>query len=211
MYRLFITRPNRYYCYVRTMIGEQREISECAECGRKFYSSVKMTDDAFLLIEGGKKVPDFLDKSQGGLDLYVSSIVIDLFEANNISGYRVEKEIPLFREVKKDKFQKVDDVRYYGLTITGKIDFDLKAMHLKKKHVCNSCGRFDWSIQRLSAIDTKLDMSTWDQSDICSVSSSPGHIVCSDKVKNLIDQKKLTGVHIQEEKDMFRLRYIGEK
>lgn len=205
MYNLFITTPSRYYCYAWTMIGAQHEMIECAKCGRKTLNSFSISDNAFLLIEGGKKLPDFLQFCSVGLYFFVSSTVVNLFEENNISGYYVEKAIPLFREV-KGEMKIVDDAQYYSLKVTGQVDFDLKAMHLKKKNLCNSCGQFDWSIQRLSIVDTKLDMNTWDQSDICRVSSSPGHIVCSDKVAQLIDQKKLTGVHMQEEKNMFRIR-----
>lgn len=204
MYNLFVTRPSRYYCYAWTMSGVRHEIVECAECGRKTLAASSINEDAFLVIEGGRKLPDFLEFCGVGIYLFVSSTVIDVFKENDISGYFIDKAIPLFREV-KGEMQKVDDVLYYSLKVTGKVDFDLKAMHLKKKHLCNSCGQFDWSIQRLSVIDTKLDMATWDQSDVCRVSSSPGHIVCSDKAAELIVQKKLTGVHIQEEKDTFRI------
>ena len=205
MYNLFITTPSRYYCYARTMIGAQQKIDECAECGRKYIVSSTISEDSFLLIEGGSKLPDFLQFCDVGLYLFISSTVIDVFKENIISGYSVERTIPLFREV-TGKLQKVDGAHYYSLKVTGKVDFDLKAMHLKKKHICNSCGKFDWSIQKLSVVDTKFDMDTWDQSDICRISSLPGCIVCSDKVANLINLKKLTGVHIQEEKDAFRIR-----
>lgn len=205
MYNLFVTRPSRSYCYAWTMHGAQHEIGECAECGRKTLVASNINEDSFLVIEGGKKLPDFLEFCGVGAYLLVSSTVVDVFTENNISGYFIEKTLPLFRDV-KGQMLKVDGIQYYSLKVTGTVDFDLKAMHLKKKHICKSCGHFDWSIQRLSSVDTKFDMDTWDQSDICRISSSPGHIVCSDKVVELINQRKLTGVQIQEEKDAFRIR-----
>lgn len=204
MYNLFITSTNRY-CYARTMLGAPHTFAICTECGRKNIHFLPISEQASLLIEGGKRFPDFLSFGDVGQYFLVSDTVVSVFEANAVSGYYVEKALPVYREV-RGELQKVDDIQYFLLKVIGKVDFDLKAMHLKKKCVCKSCGRFDWSIQKLSIVDTKLDMNTWDQCDICRVSSSPGFIVCSEKVANLINQKKLTGVYIQNEKDIFRNR-----
>ena len=204
MYHLFITSSNRY-CYARTMVGASHTFDTCAECGRKNIRFLPISEQAFLWIEGGKRFPDFLSFGDVGQYLFVSPAVISVFETNAVSGYHVEKSLPVYRE-SHGEMQKIDDIQYYSLNVTGQVDFDLKAMHLKKKHLCKSCGNFDWSIQRLSIVDAKLDLNTWDQSDLCRVSSLPGSLVCSEKTADLIHQNKLSGVYIQDEKDMFRIR-----
>ena len=94
---------------------------------------------------------------------------------------------------------------YYLLNINGSIDFDLKAMSLKKKNVCAACGQFDWSRQRLSIIKTVFDMDAWDKSDLCRIASFPGYVVCSEKVKNIIEKHGFTGVVFQSEDSIFRI------
>ena len=91
----------------------------------------------------------------------------------------------------------------YSVNITGSIDFDLKAMALKKKNRCPSCGQFDWSRQRLYLIKTVFDMNTWDGSDLCRIDSFPGFIVCTEKVKGVIEKYRFKGSELRAEDRIF--------
>lgn len=195
----------RGYCYVCRNLAIMSQTSEkCPECGRGINYSVQKTGDDALLVEGGRYYPDFF-MYHG--DVYVSAKAVELFESNAISGYSVESEVAIFKEEKRE-LRRIEDVRYYYLNITGSVDLDLEAMKLKKKHVCPACGRFDWSRQRLHVFDAKLDMDTWNQSDLCRIASFPGVTVCTEKVAELVTRHKLKGVILKDEKDIFRLPTI---
>ena len=99
----------------------------------------------------------------------------------------------------------MNDIHYYSLNIFGTVDFNLKAMALKRKHLCVSCGQFEWSRQRLYLIDAVLDANTWDGSDLCRIVSFPGHVVCTEKIKAAAEEYQLTGFIFQNEADIFKV------
>lgn len=204
MFGLSVGSSNRYCYAVKNFASHGYEYRQCPECGRTIAFPLPKDKEDTLMIEGGKLFPDFLSFGGSGVHLYVSSNVVRIFEANAISGFNVDKCIPIFRNI-KGKNMLISNVSYYSINIIGEIDLDLKFMNLKKKKLCNLCGQFDWNRQRLSILDAKLDYDTWDKSDLCRLSSFPGYIVSSDKVAELIKYHNLTGVYLQAEKDIFRI------
>lgn len=204
MYGLNIDYSERKYCYAQKNLAfGGYTFSKCPGCGRQIAEEhLKTQQDAFV-IEGGKQYPDFLYYGGAGLYFLVSDKVMRAFEEQGVAGYDSATRVSVYR-LHNDELAE-DTHSYYLLNINGSVDFDLKAMSLKRKNLCASCDQFDWSRQRLSIIKTVFNMDTWDNSDLCRIASFPGYVVCSEKVKNIIEKNGFTGVVFQSEDSIFRL------
>ncbi len=205
MYGFDISYSERKYCYAQenlSRVGYQFE--KCPYCGRDIARELPKTQPDAYVIEGAKAYPDFLYYGGGGINFLVSEKVVNIFTQQGVTGFDLVTTVPLFRNNRGNLILQ-EDAKYFSVNITGSIDFDLKAMSLRRKNLCSLCGQFDWNIQRLYIIKTVLDMESWDQSDLCRIASFPGHIVCSDKVKDIISEHKLKGVLFREEDRLFQI------
>ena len=186
----------KHHCYAYkdvTLLGYDR--FNCPQCNRPFAKPRYASEVPYLLLEGGREYPDFLQFCGAGRQLFVvSEKTLDLFERHKIFGYAEAK--PVSTERIDHREQTLLSPNYYTLAITGKIDLDISQMHIKKKNVCASCGQFDWSRMRIEPI--LLDPATWDGSDLCSLTSIPGLRVCSKRVKELANRCNLTGLSFEE-------------
>lgn len=204
MYGLNIEYSERKYCYApKNLAFGGYSFSKCPSCGRQIAEEQPKTQQDAFVIEGGKEYPDFLYYGGAGLYFLISDKVKRTFEENGVTGYDDPIQVPVYRLHKNELTEDPHD--YYLLNINGSIDFDLKAMSLKKKNVCAACGQFDWSRQRLSIIKTVFDMDTWDKSDLCRIASFPGYVVCSDKVNSIVEENGFAGVVFQSEDSIFRI------
>lgn len=191
------------YCYAATnvaVVGIKNVI--CPECGRLVPEKIIYQGENALIIEGGEIYPDFMFYGSAGLTFIVSERVLEALQQNGITGYDKSEKVPIYRS--KERRMIEQDVAYYMLNITGEIDFDLKAMALRKKHLCPLCGEFEWSRQRLGTIDSVFDMSTWNGSDLCRIKSFPGYIVVSEKFKCIVEQNKFIGIIFNQENSIFK-------
>ena len=204
MFNINVFYSEYKYCYAvknLSFVGYKRE--ECPTCKRQVVKEeIYEGEDAFL-IDGAKKFPDFMQFCGAGTYFIVSERVMNVLRENNVSGFEEAKKVPLYRS----RYRKLikQEQEYYIINITGSIDLNLKAMALKRKHVCPECGSFDWSRQRLYIFDSVFDMNTWDGSDICRIKSFPGYVMISDKLKEIFEEHKFTGATYKNESDIFRL------
>ena len=204
MFGINIEYPEKAYHYAsRSLRQNDFDCQLCDVCGRTIISDVPKGSDSFVL-EGGKKYPDFL--YYGGIGLYfiVSEKAMDVLEQNNITGYNNISKVDVYR-IKNHQLCKIDEMNYFSLDICGSIDFDLKKMPLKKKNLCQKCGQFNWSRQRLELVETFLDMNSWDGSDLCRIRSAPGFTVCCTRLKEHIENNSLSGVVFRSEKKVFNV------
>ena len=171
-----------------SLIGYSRLI--CPQCSRQIAIPQYNNEAPHLVIEGGNVYPDYLQFCGAGNRLcVVSEKTLNLFEQNKITGYTEYHLVTTESDRKSKDF--VQCPNYYCLNITGRIDLDIVAMHIKKKRLCPSCGQFEWSRMRLEPI--VLNQTIWDGSDLCLVGSIPGFKVCSEKLKEFIQNYNLTG------------------
>lgn len=204
MFNIDVFYSEYKYCYAvenLAFVGYKRE--ECPACKRQVVKEeIYEGEDAFR-IDGAKAFPDFMQFCGCGIGFIVSEKVMNVLRENNISGFDEAKKVPLYRS----RYRKLvkQEPEYYMINITGSIDLDLKAMALKRKHLCPECGSFDWSRQRLYIFDSVFDMSTWDGSDICRIKSFPGYIMISDRLKKIFEDHKFTGATYKKESDIFKL------
>lgn len=188
---------NKYkYAYKDlTFIGFDR--SACSECGRELGTPQYKESTPHFVLEGGRVYPDYLEFAGAGRQPFlVSEEVLELFEKNGITGYTGYQLVNYVSSKRKDNSIIIQHPKYYNLNITGKVDLALAEMHLKKKRLCPQCGQFDWSRMRFGT--TILDETTWDGSDLCFLDSIPGFKLCSEKVKELIQQHKFTNFSFSE-------------
>ncbi len=172
------------------------ERSVCSSCGRTIGRPQFRSETPHFLIEGGREYPDCLWFTGAGRQPFlISERTLNLCERYHISGYSGYRPVTIeyVGEAKIDA-QPMD---YYSLDITGKIDLDFAKMCLKKKRKCETCGQFDWNRQRLSPMF--LDQITWDGSDLCALITFPGKKICSERMKDLAEEHKLTGFSFKAE------------
>ena len=202
MYGLSIDYSERKYCYAQKNLAfGGYAFSKCPSCGRQIAKEQPKTQRDAFVIEGGKQYPDFLYYGGAGLYFLISDKVKRAFEENGVTGYDDPIRVPVYRLHNNELTR--DPHNYYLLEINGCIDFNLKAMSLKKKNLCASCGQFEWSRQRLSIIKTVFNMDAWDKSDLCRIASFMGYVVCSDKVKSIIEENGFKGAVLQSEDRIF--------
>lgn len=207
MFGLFIDYSEKEFCYAqRNLAFAGYRTEKCQNCGRNIVQALPTKQKDEFVLDGGKQYPDFLYYGGAGIYFLISDRVLNVFNEQGITGYDQATEVSVFRE-HKSVFVK-QDVSYYLLNITGSIDFNLKAMGLKRKNRCSCCDQFDWSRQRLSIIKTVFDMNTWDKSDLCRINSFPGHVVCSEKSKTLLMNTNLSELYFRMKKVFFAFRNI---
>ncbi len=201
-----LTNENsKKYCYAwKDLSFGGYQARCCPVCGRNTSTELPSSEIPALILEGGKQYPDFLYYASCGLYFLVSERALSAFRQYGVTGYDRVTEVLLYRNG-KGGLKVLDDICYYSLNIFGTVDFDLKVMALKRKHLCASCGQFEWSRQRLSIINTVLDINTWDGCDLCRVDSFPGHVVCTEKVRTAAEEYRLTGVIFRNEGELFRI------
>ena len=205
MFGLNFNYSEKKFCYAqRNLAFNGYHYEKCQNCGRSIAKLVPTKQMDEFVVEGGMQYPDFLDYRGAGINFLVSNRVLQAFIKNGITGYTQAVKVPIRRE--HDRPHDNQGVYYNLLDVVGRVDFDLKTMGLKRKNICPFCEQFDWSRQRLSIIKTVLDMNTWDKSDLCRISSFPGFVVCSEKLKSIIDDYSFSGVVFQNEDRIFQIQ-----
>lgn len=104
------------------------------------------------MLRAGNNSRTFCGMAAVAFIFIISDRVLNALGENGVTGFDQAVEVPVYRKYRRELIRQ--DAVYYSVNITGAIDFDLKAMALKKKNRCPSCGQFDWSRQRLYLIKT---------------------------------------------------------
>ena len=202
MYKICVNYSFEKYGYVQTDLGRAKYVRDkCTECGRFIDSPSFTKEKSVFIVEGVDAYPDFIYYCCAGTRIYVSKRVKDVLSSHNITGYEEEEFVEVYRQEENNLEKK--DIGYYSIKVTGVIDFDLKSMQLKKKRICSHCKQFDWSRQRLNLVKTAFDAETWDNSDLCSVKSSPGIFICTPRLKQIIEENGFTGVEFTSDERVF--------
>lgn len=148
---------SKKYCYAwKDLSFGGYQVCCCPVCGRNMVTELPSSERPALILEGSRKYPDFLYHAGCGLSFLISERALSAFRQYDVMGYDRATEVLLYRNG-KGGLQVLNDIHYYSLNIFGTVDFNLKAMALKRKHLCVSCGQFEWSRQRLYLIDAVLD------------------------------------------------------
>lgn len=171
--------------------------SICPQCAREIGTAQYREEPPYLLLEGGSVYPDYLYFGGAGKRPFVvSERTINLFEKSKVTGYTGYQQVTVEPDEGENHCGPCPN--YYCLEVTGRVEFDFQAMRLKKKKVCPLCGQFQWNRQRF--YPEFLDKDTWDGSDLCLLKSIPGFRVCSERVRELVQEHQLTGFSFREAK-----------
>lgn len=189
MYLLAYDRQSKYKYAYKDAAFEDFERSVCPVCDRVVVSMQYKSERHQFILEGGKKYPDCLQFTGVGKQmLLLSEKSLAIFEQNEISGIGYKTAV----DVCDETLQPLTDApKYYGTEILGKIELDLSGMNLKKKRFCVQCCQFEWNRHRMEPL--RLDVNSWDGSDVCRVTSIPGYTVCSSKFMDVVNRNGLTG------------------
>lgn len=165
----------------------------CNSCGRKTVSFVHRSDGHCIVVEGGKRFPDMHQYIGCGESFPIfSERAVTVFAEHGISGLQIQEKVALYTQETEDSFIPLTDVpTYYKVKFGGSIDFDYSKMFLKRKRVCSACGKYDLNRQRLYPVF--LDNKLWDGSDLCSLTTLPNSLYCTDTVVQLVKKHKLKG------------------
>lgn len=183
----------RTYWYVWNDLsnkGLNKKICNC--CGRNIYFDIYQPERHCLAVEGGGRCPDLHIICDSPRFPIFSEKAVNIFTQHCISGFRVEEQVILFKQVPGGAFVELKDIpNYYKVTFEGKVDFDYPAMFLKKKKICAACGQYDLNRQRLYPVF--LNSESWDGKDMCSLITCPKELYCTEKVAQLAKKYKLKG------------------
>ena len=181
---------NKYkYAYKdMTLLGYTQSI--CPQCNRSIGTPQFTTETHHLILEGNGTYPDYLQFCGAGKQMFlVTEQTLNTFETNRITGYTSYQ--PVITETIQQNSNLGRIPTYYCLNISGRIDLDFDAMHIRKRRMCPRCGQFEWSRMKLDPV--VLDLSTWNNADLCLVDSIPGYRVCTEKMKRIIQKNRLSG------------------
>lgn len=165
----------------------------CSNCGRSIATMLYNSGVHQLVLEGGKKYPDLLGFHGAGKQMLIlSGRTLSLFKQHNISGISGSEQIQV---LEKRGSKLIDSTGlspdYWIVNVTGIVELDFSSMGLKKKNKCDCCGQFTWNRQRLTPLI--LDENTWNGYDLCRITSIPGYIICTDRVRCLVEEYSLSG------------------
>lgn len=175
----------------------------CPSCGAK--SGIEKVVPHKL--EPGRYFPTLLETYDFVHYDVFSETALDAFSQAGLTGIEVISEFVLLD--KQDEPLTDLPVRYYAVNITGQIDLDEKAMHLKRRNVCPVCGSFSWNREKM--YDAYFDENSWDGSDFCQVKQTGKCHICTQGVLNVIAKKKLKGITLRYGHDLFRIRELDLK
>ena len=192
-YKLEDSNPQTYqYAWKDTAFSEFTK-TICPDCGREL-AAARLEGPHCLLAEGGPRYPDYMPYcGAGGPMLILSRRAVEAFRENGISGLGAVQPIQVMKSGQTPLPETAPS--YCLVSVSGKIDLDLKAMCLKKKRLCPGCGGFDWNRRRMPKLC--LDQQTWDGSSLCRVASVPGYLICTEEMVSLVKKYKLKGFSFQ--------------
>ncbi len=182
------------YCYAyQDLTLKGLTYGRCPYCSRTIGSYDFTGETHQFLLEGGTILPDLLGFHGAGTNnLIISSRALQVFRTNDVSGFNDEAPVSILHPFSNmHGNNESTEKQYFIIQTFGHIDLNLSAMQLKKKRKCLHCGQFDWNRRQFHPMH--LDITTWDGSDLCQLSSIPGYKICSEKVIGLVKQHKLTG------------------
>ena len=180
-------KSNNTNIYLSEKSGSGYTTTYCANCKRLVFKYNYGKASHHYAIVGGRDYSDCLQLVSGSIPsgLLVSKKVIQTIIEEKISGWDYYESIDIVKnEIKIEK-------QYFLLRISGSCDLDYSKMNLKKKNYCSLCGQYDLNRKRLGL--SFIDKSSWDGSDLCSIKTTPGFLLCSSRFYELSKTKQFKG------------------
>ncbi|MGN1105039.1 MAG: hypothetical protein ACI4RH_00190 [Huintestinicola sp.] len=159
---------------------------KCTECGAVLSENIMPPFD--YVIEG-KRLGDIMSILPG---YYLVSLrVYELFISNNISGVSFSRDVKCVKWVdRKGKAISQTMPEYVYMIIDGKCG-EVYLQNGKSIPRCPKCS----SLKCSAVIKTAFNISNWDKSDVFTHSGATG-MICTEKVKELIEKNKLKNFEI---------------
>ena len=181
---------NRKTPYAPTIVNSGEVfLSKCPKCGRIRYNYANR--EISLLIEGKGKLPDYLMCGHYPL-MIVSDRVLNIWEKAGITGYT-----SFLVELVDYQMDKIRDVQYHNIIVTGKAELDFTKMGIKIKKVCSKCGAVEYNKQTWEFGTAIMKESTYDHSDLFVLNFFPTAPLCTIKVLETVHDNKLKSFKFQ--------------
>lgn len=194
------SRAYRYGVSDDSFLGYDRTL--CSTCGREIVRPRFNGLHHKIRLEGGKRYPDLLafcgagTTEQGERYLLLSERAVEAFSREGITGLEDCQQATILT-AEGASHDVADAPNYYLADISGTIDLNGPAMsNLRKKNMCPACGKFRWSHQRLSPL--RVDSASWNGKDLCRLTSIPGCVICTEKVREMVKKHRLTNFAFTE-------------
>lgn len=203
-YRLDAYGSNRYCSVTYPWDYYSKQEQQCPACGRMVQTYKPNYWPPKFRLEGGKRYPDCLDyvtMFDEKCGMLLSKKALEAFQREGITGL-ITEPVTVIDHLKHNQSHSDSGMpEYYCVYIQGRISLDYQTMHYRKKNHCRSCGQYSWSRQKIG--ESALDVSTWDQSDLCKLTDYPNVFICTSKVIDVIRKYQLKGFSKSEETDIF--------
>jgi hypothetical protein len=123
-----------------------------------------------------------------GGEILVSQAILDLFEEYRATGFEAKRAKISYSRPSKARMPDL-----YELVVTGWGGFAAPAAKVRLLESCPGCGSKKYSIAEPSRL---IDPKQWDGSDLFIVWPLPGYPFASDRLANILRQKKVSGVKV---------------
>jgi len=203
-YCLSHTGSNRYKYIFSTSEYYVFEDRICEKCGRNVRIPRIINFPVQFYAEGGKRYPDYFHITtpiERHCGMIVSEKALQAFTENEISGFE-SMPIEILESCGKNLIKPTDIPQYYYITVQGTVSLDYQAMHYRKKNICDTCGGFSWSREKIG--ESFLDAATWSGHDLCKLTDYPNVFICTQKVIEVIKKNGLKCFAQRSEHDIFR-------
>lgn len=189
----FYILDEKYSGYAEAVYKDNKtEVSECSLCaGRKV-----MRISELSVYFKGKKQADFYTATNYSI---ISSKFLKILQLGNISGYTLANINSLGWYDGKGNPLNIDTSDLKELVVEGRCGY-LRHQDGTQIDKCEKCGRF-LPEAKSKVHGLSVDIDEWDKSDIFFFKNWFGMIIITQKVKDLLEQNKITNIKFQNIKD----------
>ena len=160
----------------------------CPKCGRGRFN--KENRDLSLVIEGKRKLPDYLLCGHSSTLKIVSQRVVDVWQKYEITGYTA---FPISKLLDKHGNEVHAESKYYNLIITGRIELDFERMGVFIMAQCSTCGGLDYNKKTWENWGvTVAKEGSYTGTDLFVANRFEAAPICTRKMLEIVHKEKLT-------------------
>ena len=121
--------------------------------------------------------------------------VLDLFKASGLTGFDVKRVKATFKHPSEQ-----EPLRLWELIVTGWAGMASAKSGIRLLERCEGCGHTVYS--GINTLGEVIDASNWDGSDFFMVWPLPKFVFVTDRVAQIIRQRRLTGAVLKQPRDV---------
>jgi len=146
-----------------------------------------------------KKLGDFVSTVYS--DWLINDNVVELFQKNNLTGYKLKPVNVCNMELAYNLWE---------LVVIGKGGEAHPDSGIVKTYQCEYCNNVNYRAFK-NGIGIIVDENNWDGSDFFTITAYPKFVLVNEKVKSIIENNKLKGVKLILSTDLKRPEYFSDE